>query len=261
MPLPERFRPASGLPEGIRLATSWLTVLPVRGPADVNRDAGGRAITATPVVGAGLGAVAALVAWLGTAAALPAVLVGLLTVAAHALLTRGMHIDGLSDTIDGLGCYGPPERAQAVMKSGGAGPFGVAALVITLGAQGVAIGELANRGWCATIVIAMFTGRVAVVGACRVGGHAASPDGFGALVAGTQRIGVIASWTVASVAVAVFAVPGRWWQGPIAVALALVLASLFAAHCVKRFGGLPGDVLGACIEVTTTVVLVACLIG
>ncbi|MGU3434052.1 adenosylcobinamide-GDP ribazoletransferase [Actinomycetes bacterium M1A6_2h] len=242
--------------QGLRLAASWLTVLPVRGPDSVDRDDGRRAIAATPVVGAALGAVVTFVAWVGTLADLPSALAGLLAVAAHALLTRGMHIDGLSDTVDGLGCYGPPERAHAVMKSGGAGPFGVAALVISLGAQGLAIGELADRGWYAAIVIALFVSRVAVVGSCRVGIQAANETGFGSLVAGTQRVAVVAIWSIAAIAVGALAVPSRWWQGCAVVAATLACAVLLTRHCVRRFGGLVGDVLGAVVELTTAAVLI-----
>lgn len=250
--------------DGLRLALSWLTVLPglhdPRRPAP-DRVAGGRAIAATPVVGALLGAVAAGLVWLLLAADLEPALAGLLAVAALALATRGMHVDGLADTVDGLGCYGDPARALEVMRSGGVGPFGAAALVVVLAAQALSFGALAHAGQWLALVAAVAAGRVAAVLACRKALSAAAPTGFGALVAGTQSRWVCAGWSLALLAAASAAVPVRWWQGPVVVAAALGLTVLLTRHCARRFGGLTGDVLGASIEVTVAVTAVGFLLG
>ncbi|NLE79574.1 MAG: adenosylcobinamide-GDP ribazoletransferase [Rhodococcus sp.] len=246
----------AGIGYGVQLAFSWLTVLPVRGPDTVDRSAAARAIAAAPVTGAALGVGAAALLWLLTNAGLTPTIAGLLTVAAHALVTRGMHIDGLSDTFDGLGCYGSPERAREVMHSGGAGPFGVAALVVCLGLQALSLGVLAEADRWIAVAVAIFVGRVAVVIACRRGVPAATDQGFGALVAGTQTRWSIGLWCAAALFVAAAAATPVWY-GPLATAVVLALAIPLVRHCARRFGGLNGDVLGATLELTVTALLVA----
>ncbi|MCX5042611.1 adenosylcobinamide-GDP ribazoletransferase [Aldersonia sp. NBC_00410] len=241
---------------GIALAFSWLTVLPVRGPSRIDRVAAGRAIAAVPLVGVVLGALTAALLWALSEAGLGATLAGLLSVAVLALLSRGMHIDGLADTIDGLGCYGPPERAQEVMRSGGVGPFGVAALITAMLSQALAFGALAGEGRWTAIALAVTAGRVAVVPVCRRGVSAFSDTGFGALVVGTQPMWRGVVWSLALAVAAVWVLPNPW-QGPLVVAVAVATAVLLARHCARRFGGISGDVLGAVIEVTVTL----CAVG
>lgn len=241
--------------EAVRLAFSWLTVLPVGGPAAVDRRSAARAITAAPLTGLALGAVVAALLWLLTAVGLAPPLAGILTVGAHALVTRGMHIDGLSDTFDGLGCYGPPERAQEVMHSGGAGPFGVATLVVCLGAQAWAFAELASAGRWGALVLVVFAGRVAVVIACRRGTPAASDRGFGALVAGTQGPVAIGAWTAITLVASAWCASPPWF-GPVVTAAVLGATVFFVRHCIRRFGGLGGDVLGATLELGVTALAV-----
>nr|WP_042189583.1 adenosylcobinamide-GDP ribazoletransferase [Kibdelosporangium sp. MJ126-NF4]CEL18771.1 Cobalamin synthase [Kibdelosporangium sp. MJ126-NF4]CTQ96376.1 Cobalamin synthase (EC 2.7.8.26) [Kibdelosporangium sp. MJ126-NF4] len=233
------------------LAFSWLTVLPLR-PGQVDATAARRAIAVAPLVGVVLGLLVAAV--LQGAHGL---LGGFLCVGLVALATRGMHLDGLADTADGLGCYGPPERALAVMKDGGVGAFAVVALIVVLGLQAVAF---ATVHWGA-VVLAFTAGRASFSWCCRRGIPAARPDGLGALVAGSQSVYVPAGWFVFLAAAAVPVVPERLWVGPLAVVIAAGALVVFTAHIRRRLGGITGDILGAACELTTTVILIVCALA
>ena len=242
---------------GLRLALSWLTVLPVRA-GRVDAGTARVAIALAPLVGLLLGGIAAGALSGLDALGLPPLLAGLLTVGLLAVLTRGMHLDGLADTADGLGCYGPPERALAVMRDGGAGPFAVVTLIVVIGAQAVSLAALVSSGRWGAVVLALTAGRAAFALCCRRGIPAARPEGLGALVATSQPVAIPAGWWLALAAAGVFVVPGRWWLGVLAIVLAAGLVLGLVTHTVKRFGGITGDVLGAACEVAVTAVLVVC---
>jgi adenosylcobinamide-GDP ribazoletransferase len=239
---------------GLRLAVTLLTAIPLpgRGAAPTRRTAGA-AMAWAPVVGLLLGAAAAAVLelaarWGHTGPLLAAVL----AVAALALLTRGLHLDGLADLADGLGSRRPAEAALAIMKRSDIGPFGVVTLVLTLAVQVAALAQAQALGRGApAAVAAAVAGRLSLTWACRRGVPAARGSGLGALVAGTVPRAIPVLLTAASLA-ACFAF------GPvvmIAVAAGLGVSLAVTALAVRRLGGITGDVLGALVEITTAVCL------
>jgi adenosylcobinamide-GDP ribazoletransferase len=236
---------------GLRLAVTLLTVVPVRS-GRVDRESARWAMTLAPVAGLIVGVVAAVVlvvsGWLGFGS----LLAGALAVAAMALLTRGLHLDGLADLADGLGSGKPAAEALTIMKKSDIGPFGVVALVLVLLVQVAALAraETAGRGVVA-VVAAAVTARLALTLACRPGVPAARGSGLGALVAGSVQPAVAAVLVVAAVA----AGAAFGWIFAIAVAAGLVSSLLVTELAVRRLGGITGDVLGAAAEITTAVCL------
>jgi adenosylcobinamide-GDP ribazoletransferase len=243
--------PGGRIVDGLRLAVTTLTVLPVRG-GRVDRPAAAVAMGAAPLIGALLGLLlAGLHEGLRTLGA-PALVAGGVVIAAGALLTRGLHLDGLADTVDALGSYRSGPAALDIMKKPDIGPFGVVALSATVLIQAASTTSLT---WWA-VVIAWTTGRLAITLACRRGVPSARPDGLGAMVAATVPVPAAILATAVVVAAAIPAVPGRPWQGPVAVLVAVATVLLLLRHCIRRLGGITGDVLGACVETATTLALI-----
>jgi adenosylcobinamide-GDP ribazoletransferase len=237
------------------LAFATFSVAPI-GTVRIDRAVAGVAMSLAPVVGIVLGGVAAGVGLGLRALGAPVLLAAVAAVATIALLTRGLHLDGLADTADGLGSYADRETALAIMRRPDIGPFGVVAVVLVLLAQVAAATAVLQRPAFAAatgVIVAIASGRLAIVLGCRRGVPPARSDGLGALVAGSVplMVCVVAGLVVAGLAVP--AVPGRPWQGPLAVALAIPAVLAVLRHATRRLGGMTGDVLGAVTEIGTTV--------
>lgn len=244
--------------DGLRLGASTFTVLPV--PARIATRTAARVAMASAagygiLIGAAVGGCA-----IGMRAAhAPGLLTAAVAVAVGTLASRGLHLDGLADTVDALGSYRDRERALAIMRSPEVGPFGVVAIVFALFVPVAAIDGSLGRPWwalLATTVTGYATGRLAVTWECRVGVPAARPDGLGALVAGTVPVAAAVIATVVIGAIGAAAAPDRPWQGPVAVLVSLALTTAFGAHVHRRVGGITGDTLGACVEIGTALALI-----
>ena len=252
-----------------RAAVSMFTVIPAGGPRTIGPETAARITMWLPAVGALLAAPAAgiMLAVEASGDSVPRRLLGAtLAIAALALLTGGLHLDGLADTADGLGSRRPAQEALDIMRRSDTGPMGVAALTLTLLVQVTSLASL-RPGWlsAAALVAAVLTSRVGVLLAS--GSPAARPGGFGALIAGTTRRA--ARWTAVVVLLGIVGAAGAAAGGlPLAArGLAAAVSGLAVAEVLRRtacrrLGGMTGDMFGALIELSAaTVLLVAVLSG
>jgi adenosylcobinamide-GDP ribazoletransferase len=273
---------------GLRLSVTLLTVIPWREAQASEPGADGTAPATEPAPAPAT--VSAAMAWAPAVGLLLGVIASaVLLVADHplgagpltaaglaigllALLSRGLHLDGLADLADGLASGKPAPAALDIMRRSDIGPLGTVTLILTLLIQVAALGQAESAGHGrgpAALIAAVVTGRLALTWACRRGVPAARPDGLGALVAESVRPVIPAVATAAAVAAATAAVTisaivvgePLGWTLPLAVLTGLGAAFAVQRHAVRRLGGITGDVLGALAEIATTVTLVVAAMG
>ncbi|MGW3099713.1 adenosylcobinamide-GDP ribazoletransferase [Streptomyces sp. NPDC001102] len=253
--------------DGLRFAFGTLTALPVK-VTRWDREAARAGMLCAPVAGLVVGGCAALAGLLLLALGAGALLAAVASAAVPAVLTRGLHLDGLADTADGLGSGKPAEDALRIMKRSDIGPFGVVTLVFVLLAQVAALTQAYGGSWgrgALTAVVSGAAARLALTLAARAGVPAARPEGLGAAVAGVVPMrgaaAVAAAVTVAAGAAGALLGTYDAVRTAVAVLVALAVAELLLRHCTRRFGGVTGDVFGGLAETAATVCLLVLSLG
>ena len=234
-------------------ALAFLTRVPVGrltalGPDDVARGA-----VLFPIVGAGIGALVGGIA-VGLDSRLTVLLAAALAVAAEALVTGAIHLDALADAADGLGAP-TRERALEIMREPTVGAFGAAALGLDLLVKTAAVAALLDGPDPVLAALAAFAlGRAAPLALSWALPYARAGGGTGASLAEGARAPWLAAGLLLGIGIAVGALGLRGlWLAAGAVGAVLVVGLLAR----QRFGGVTGDVLGAAVELATTLALVA----
>jgi adenosylcobinamide-GDP ribazoletransferase len=232
---PERDIAARLLPD-LWSAFALLTRLPVPD----HRGTGAASAWAWPMVGAVLGALGAALAWGALALGVTPGVAAALVLALGAVLTGGLHEDGLSDAADGLFGGWTRERRLEIMKDPRVGSYGVLALVLVTLARWSALTALFAAGAVWGLVAAGAVSRAPMAAIM-----AALPNARGAgLSRATGRPGPRGTLIGAALAVACAFLFAGWAALPMVLAAALATAWL-ARLAQRRIGGQTGDILGA----------------
>jgi adenosylcobinamide-GDP ribazoletransferase len=199
-----------------------------------------------PVVGAAIGALLGGVWWVADLA-FPPLVAAVLVVIADLIVTGMLHMDGLTDSADGLLPHGTRADRLRIMRTPDVGAFGVvavsAALLARVGAlsvQSVSIGLLVAL-WCASRTVVATA--PAFVPYARENGIA-SPM-VTAPASALLLVALVPAGVVAGIATGA--------RGVAATVATIVAVAAVVALAKRRIGGFTGDVLGAGIVVGETV--------
>ena len=234
------------------IALEFLTPLRLRRVEQWEDRTFGAAMAWYPLVGLLIG-VALLLIDRGLERLVPAAPAAALEVAALALLSGGLHLDGVADTADGMALQGDRAERLGVMSEGHTGPAGVMALVIVLLVLWAALESLAAPVRSAGLVLAPALARWSIVPLVLLF-RPARPRGLGhALHAAALSVAApIATATVAAAALALFGAPGL-----VLVAVAAIAAVIIGWAASRMLDGVTGDTYGAAIEIAQAAVLLA----
>jgi adenosylcobinamide-GDP ribazoletransferase len=237
--------------KALLLAVQFLTCLPVRLKSAPRPVDWGRSALAYPLVGLLIGLLlAGLQHLLGHAD--PLLQAALLT-AAWALITGGLHLDGLADSADAwVGGHGDSERTLEIMKDPRCGPAGVSTLALTLLLKFAALAVLVKAGAWPVLLLAPVLGRSALVVLLLTTPYVRAGGMGSAISAHLPRVAAVLALLLVAVGALLAGQAGAQ-----ALVTALAAWSILRWMMKRRLGGMTGDTLGAAVELTEVAVLVA----
>jgi adenosylcobinamide-GDP ribazoletransferase len=237
-------------------ALSFLTILPVgQGPL-LEEKVLARSMAFFPLVGLVIGLLLALgyylFSWL-----FPQSFALWLTIGLLALLTRGLHLDGFADTIDGLASGGTREKILEVMKDSRIGAFGVISLILLTGAKYLALDQIPNSSVPESLILMAVLGRNSMVLVCYRSPYARPEGGLAKpfvenLVAREMAFSLTSAF---GIALLLMGMKGVF------VFLGISLFCLaYRFFFIKKLGGVTGDILGAANELSELLCLILLII-
>jgi len=229
----------------LALALRFLTRIPIPGedPARFGEDIG-RALVLFPMVGALVGALAAIPLLLG-AALWPLPVAILLALAAEARLTGALHEDAVADLCDALGGGRTVEDRLRILRDSRVGAYGALALLLAVGLRALGLDAAGTPARAAAVlVVAGGLGRLVMLAAM-----AAIPavPGRPGLAAG---VGPHAGWRGVALAAAILlpVLALGAWLSPAGMAAAILAGAGFVVWfrrlLMRHLGGATGDSIG-----------------
>jgi len=180
-----------------------------------------------------------------------------LLLALTVLATRGLHLDGLADTVDGLGGGRTPQERLAIMKDSRLGAFGAVSLFLALLLKFAFFLAWVEKGMGASLILFPVLSRWGMVFLAYQSPYARPEGGLGqAMTTGVSgRVLLGASLSAAVLAFLTFRVGGL-----LLMAAAAAVVWLSSLYFQKKLGGVTGDVLGAANEILEILALMGLLL-
>jgi adenosylcobinamide-GDP ribazoletransferase len=232
---------------GLLAAFQFLTILPIR--RDLTAAQVGHSTAFFPVVGLVIGLIMAGINYV-LGLILPPAVVNILLVAALAILSGALHLDGLADTLDGMAGHRTAERRLEIMRDSRIGGFGAIGVALFLIIEYISLNSIPASLKLYVLILSPALSRWAMVNAIFFYPYARS-SGLGKAFKDAARWWqfVLATAITLTLAVVLFRL-----AGPVIMAATWMIVVLVAMYFKHQLNGLTGDTYGAINEIALVTV-------
>ena len=166
------------------------------------------------------------------------------------LIVGIIHIDGLADTFDGLFSYAKKEKMLEIMKDSRIGTNGTVVLILYFITKTVLISEIITIN-SKYLIIYPIIARLSTPVNAGLSNYARKSGMSNAIISENGIFEVI--FSLALSIILVFYIIGI--KGIVAISIAFVFIIIFMLNVRKKIDGITGDTMGACLELTSILVL------
>ncbi|MGO5067274.1 adenosylcobinamide-GDP ribazoletransferase [Clostridium sp. LCP25S3_F8] len=237
------------------LMIQFFTRIPVNKNLQCQKENFRRGAFFLPVVAFIIGGMEFLI-YLGFKNFLPVNVIIVLLILFTAMVTGGIHMDGLADTCDGFFSLRDKERIIEIMKDSRMGAFGTIAMIINLLLKYQLLYSLVLKDCSIAIILAPVIGRISILFLC-LSKRTAKKNGSGNIYIGNMSKPIIFLITVIALAINTYFLGLKITI--ISFIAVLIITYLFYLLCLNKINGLTGDTLGACNEIGEITFLLALL--
>lgn len=231
---------------GFLAALRFLTVVPVTWNADQDGEYFRQSLFFFPIIGLLIGTIGYLLTlislWL-----FPQPVVACMVICYLAFISGCLHLDGLSDSGDGLLSSRPRDRSLEIMKDSRVGAMGVIVTVLVLLAKYSALVSIDPAYLAVAVFFMPLAGRVAILCAMAALPYARAEGGLGGLFYSKSVKRLAISGIVIFTGALVVFIPEKLFA---VLPVLLLVFYLFNSWCKTKIGGATGDTLGANCELT-----------
>lgn len=231
----------------------FMTRLPIGNTISFNEEELGKSMKFFPLVGIVIGLIMYTFHTLLSIYISSPILLSALIVLVYIVLTGGLHLDGLSDTFDGIFSYRSKQRMLEIMKDSRVGVNGVIVLIMYFILNILFLSELETLElpMGAFILLYPVIGRMNTVVNCATAPYARASGMAKSFVENTYIAGFFVSFAITmAYSYAVLSYFGLEMKFMAIIPIMAILGYYFARLMTRKIGGVTGDTLGAVLEMT-----------